>query len=110
VSIEPGHCFELAQVPNDDGTVQISYTLPEDAENVFVGLWNKFSSVCWSARRRRPEEGERSSGTGKTIREIPRAQASLSAGCAQAAGREPASLSSYRVRSNPTLSNFRLAR
>jgi hypothetical protein len=40
---EPGHSFELAQVPNDDGTVQISYMLPEDAENVFVGLWNKFA-------------------------------------------------------------------
>jgi hypothetical protein len=43
VVIEPGHGFELAQVPNDDGTVQISYTLPEDAENVFIGLWNKFA-------------------------------------------------------------------
>ena len=41
--IEPGLGFELAQVPNDDGTVEISYTLPEDAENVFVGLWNKFA-------------------------------------------------------------------
>lgn len=40
---EPGHRFELAQVPNDDGTVQISYTLPDDAENMFVGLWNKFA-------------------------------------------------------------------
>lgn len=40
---EPGHGFELAQVPNEDGTVQISYTLPEAAENVFVGLWNKFA-------------------------------------------------------------------
>ena len=37
------HGFELSQVQNDDGTVQISYTLPEDAENVFVGLWNKFA-------------------------------------------------------------------
>jgi flagellar hook assembly protein FlgD len=43
VAIEPGDAFELAQVPSDDGTVQISYTLPEDAENVFVGLWNKFA-------------------------------------------------------------------
>ncbi|HMG71860.1 MAG TPA: FlgD immunoglobulin-like domain containing protein, partial [Pyrinomonadaceae bacterium] len=43
VAIDPGLGFELAQVPNDDGTVQISYTLPEDAENVFVGLWNKFA-------------------------------------------------------------------
>ncbi len=40
---EPGYGFELAQVPNEDGTVQISYMLPEDAENVFVGLWNKFA-------------------------------------------------------------------
>lgn len=40
---EPGQGFELAQVPSGDGTVRISYTLPEDAENVFVGLWNKFA-------------------------------------------------------------------
>ena len=33
----------LAQVPGEDGTVRISYLLPEDAENVFVGLWNKFA-------------------------------------------------------------------
>lgn len=32
----------MAQLPNEDGTVEISYTLPEDTENVFVGLWNKF--------------------------------------------------------------------
>src|ERR1044072_6682191 len=37
------HGFELAQVPNTDGTVEISYTLPEDEENVFLGLWNKFA-------------------------------------------------------------------
>ena len=43
VAVNQDHGFELAQVPNDDGTVQISYTLPEDAENVFVGLWNKFA-------------------------------------------------------------------
>ena len=43
MAVEPGHGFELAQVPNDDGTVHISYMLPEDAENVFVGLWNKFA-------------------------------------------------------------------
>jgi photosystem II stability/assembly factor-like uncharacterized protein len=40
---ELNHGFELVQVPNEDGTVRISYTLPEDAENVFVGLWNKFA-------------------------------------------------------------------
>jgi len=43
MAVEPGHGFELAQVPNDDGTVHISYMLPEDAENVFVGLWNRFA-------------------------------------------------------------------
>lgn len=43
VAVEHDHGFELTQVQNDDGTVQISYTLPEDAENVFVGLWNKFA-------------------------------------------------------------------
>ena len=42
-AIEMDHGFELTQVSSDDGTVQISYTLPEDAENVFVGLWNKFA-------------------------------------------------------------------
>jgi len=40
---EMDHGFELAQVPSEDGIVQISYMLPEDAENVFVGLWNKFA-------------------------------------------------------------------
>ena len=43
VVVAQDHGFELAQLPNDDGTVQISYTLWEDAENVFVGLWNKFA-------------------------------------------------------------------
>jgi flagellar hook assembly protein FlgD len=43
VAVEHDHGFELTQVQNDDGTVQISYTLPQDAENVFVGLWNKFA-------------------------------------------------------------------
>jgi len=43
VAARQDHGFELAQVSNDDGTVQISYTLPEDGENVFVGLWNKFA-------------------------------------------------------------------
>jgi FlgD Ig-like domain len=42
-AIEMDHGFELAQVPREDGTVQISYMLPEDVENVFVGLWNKFA-------------------------------------------------------------------
>ncbi len=41
--VDLNHGFELVQIPNDDGTVEISYTLPEDAENVFVGLWNKFA-------------------------------------------------------------------
>jgi hypothetical protein len=41
VAMDPG--FELTQAPNADGTVEISYTLPENAENVFVGLWNKFA-------------------------------------------------------------------
>ena len=43
LAAETNHGFELAQVPSDDGTVQISYTLPEDEENVFLGLWNKFA-------------------------------------------------------------------
>jgi len=40
---EPGQDWQLAQLSNHDGTVEISYTLPEDTENVFVGLWNKFA-------------------------------------------------------------------
>jgi len=43
LAVDPDHGFELAQIPSDDGTVRISYTLPADAENVFVGLWNKFA-------------------------------------------------------------------
>ncbi len=43
LALEKDHGFELAQVTNDDGTIRISYTLPEEAENVFVGLWNKFA-------------------------------------------------------------------
>jgi photosystem II stability/assembly factor-like uncharacterized protein len=43
VAINTDYGFELAQVPSDNGTVEISYTLPEEAENVFVGLWNKFA-------------------------------------------------------------------
>jgi photosystem II stability/assembly factor-like uncharacterized protein len=39
----PDHGFAITQVPTDDGTVRISYELPEDAQNVFVGLWNKFA-------------------------------------------------------------------
>jgi flagellar hook capping protein FlgD len=43
MAIDLDHDFELVQLKNDDGTVQISYNLPEDAENVFLGLWNKFA-------------------------------------------------------------------
>jgi len=43
VGDEQAESWDLIQVPNDDGTVEISYTLPEDTENVFVGLWNKFA-------------------------------------------------------------------
>ena len=43
LAAETNHGFELAQVANEDGTVRISYTLPEDEENVFLGLWNKFA-------------------------------------------------------------------
>lgn len=42
-AFEPGQSWQLAQLPNDDGTVEISYTLTEDTENVFLGLWNKFA-------------------------------------------------------------------
>jgi photosystem II stability/assembly factor-like uncharacterized protein len=42
-AFDPGQAWQLAQLPNADGTVEISYTLPEDTENVFVGLWNKFA-------------------------------------------------------------------
>ncbi|HXI22946.1 MAG TPA: FlgD immunoglobulin-like domain containing protein, partial [Pyrinomonadaceae bacterium] len=42
-AFEPSQNLQLAQLPNDDGTVEISYTLTEDTENVFLGLWNKFA-------------------------------------------------------------------
>ena len=41
--VEPDHGFDVAAGSAADGTVEISYTLPENAENVFVGLWNKFA-------------------------------------------------------------------
>ena len=41
--VAPGHDFELTHVPNSDGTVQISYTLSEDSQDVFVGIWNRFA-------------------------------------------------------------------
>jgi photosystem II stability/assembly factor-like uncharacterized protein len=40
---QQGQGWELAQVSNDDGRVEISYQLAEDTENVFLGLWNKFA-------------------------------------------------------------------
>jgi photosystem II stability/assembly factor-like uncharacterized protein len=60
VAAQPGHDFELTQVSSDDGTVRISYTLPEDAENVFVGLWNKFAfHVRTLVNERRQTRGRR---------------------------------------------------
>jgi photosystem II stability/assembly factor-like uncharacterized protein len=60
VAAQPGHGFELTQVSSDDGTVRISYTLPEDAENVFVGLWNKFAfHVRTLVNERRQTRGRR---------------------------------------------------
>ncbi len=35
--------YELTWEPKEDGTVAISYTLPENTPNVFLGLWNKFA-------------------------------------------------------------------
>ena len=42
-TIAPDHGFDLDYERSRDGTVRISYTLPENARNVFVGLWNKFA-------------------------------------------------------------------
>src|SRR6185436_13983281 len=35
--------FEICQKPTQQGEVEISYTLPKDTPNVFIGLWNKFA-------------------------------------------------------------------
>jgi hypothetical protein len=35
--------FEISQKRTEQGEVEISYTLPKDTPNVFVGLWNKFA-------------------------------------------------------------------
>jgi hypothetical protein len=35
--------FEISQQPTEQGEVEISYTLPKDTPNVFIGLWNKFA-------------------------------------------------------------------
>lgn len=37
------HRFELSAAASKEGIVEISYTLPENAENVFIGLWNQFA-------------------------------------------------------------------
>jgi photosystem II stability/assembly factor-like uncharacterized protein len=42
-TVELDHGFNVTQLRSDDATVAISYTLPEDSENVFIGLWNKFA-------------------------------------------------------------------
>jgi hypothetical protein len=95
VAVEHDHGFQLMQVQNDDGTVKISYTLPEDAENVFVGLWNKFAfHVRTLVSEKMQLRGKQTiiwDGKEKTIREIRLVQASLSAGCVPPATRAPAS-------------------
>ena len=35
--------FEISHKPTEPGEVEISYTLPRDTPNVFIGLWNKFA-------------------------------------------------------------------
>jgi photosystem II stability/assembly factor-like uncharacterized protein len=35
--------FEISQKPTQQGEIEISYTLPADTPNVFIGLWNKFA-------------------------------------------------------------------
>ncbi len=39
----PQHDFALEYKKQADGTLEISYQLPDDTENVFVGLWNQFA-------------------------------------------------------------------
>ena len=37
------HNFDLSYTQQEDGKVEISYQLPENAGKVFVGLWNQFA-------------------------------------------------------------------
>lgn len=37
------HDFALEYKKQPDGKLEISYQLPNDTENVFVGLWNQFA-------------------------------------------------------------------
>ncbi len=39
----PEHDFDLSYQKRDDGSLEISYTLPEESDNVFLGLWNQFA-------------------------------------------------------------------
>lgn len=39
----PEDDFELASKRLEDGSLEISYKLPKDTKNVFVGLWNQFA-------------------------------------------------------------------
>ncbi|VAW61690.1 hypothetical protein MNBD_GAMMA11-1608, partial [hydrothermal vent metagenome] len=42
-SIMNPHDFALEYAQRDDGKVEISYELPGNAENIFIGLWNQFA-------------------------------------------------------------------
>lgn len=35
--------FEISQKRTEQGEIEISYTVPRDTPNVFIGLWNKFA-------------------------------------------------------------------
>lgn len=39
--MNPAEDFALSHRVLDDGRVEIGYTLPEDATDVFLGLWNQ---------------------------------------------------------------------
>ena len=43
VILPPDHNFDLSYRQMDDDAVEISYNLPTDCKNVFLGLWNQFA-------------------------------------------------------------------
>lgn len=51
--------FEISQKPTQHGEVEISYTLPTDTTNVFIGLWNKFAFHVRTLINEKPQTGGR---------------------------------------------------
>lgn len=42
-TMESAQGFEIDHAPTQQGEVEITYTLPKDTPNVFIGLWNQFA-------------------------------------------------------------------